>query len=318
MSQDRPHVSVLLNEVLRVLAPGDGELFVDGTFGAGGYSRAILDSADCRVIGIDRDPRAIAFGREMEAEYGGRLTVLEGCYADMDVLLAGIGVTKVDGIALDIGVSSMQIDEADRGFSFNRDGPLDMRMSAEGPTAADVVNTESETELANIIYRLGEERLSRVVAREIVKRRELKLFTSTLELAEAVATVVLPTGKGIHPATRTFQALRIFVNDELGQLSAGLIASERLLSEGGRLAVVSFHSLEDRRVKSFLTKRSAARANPSRHLPPSDDGPASSFKLIKRGAIKAGEEEISANVRSRSARLRGAIRTDAPAMEDEG
>jgi len=317
MSQDRPHISVLLDEVLGVLAPRDGELIIDGTFGAGGYSRAILDAADCRVIGIDRDPRAIAFGREMEAEYNGRLTVLEGCYADMDELLANIGVTKVDGIALDIGVSSMQIDEADRGFSFNKDGPLDMRMSAEGPTAADVVNTESETELANIIYRLGEERLSRAVAREIVKRREVKLFTSTVELAEAVAAVVLPTGKGIHPATRTFQALRIFVNDELGQLSTGLVASEKLLSEGGRLAVVSFHSLEDRRVKSFLTKRSAARANPSRHLPPSDDGPASSFKLIKRGAIKAGGDEISANARSRSARLRGAIRTNAPVMEED-
>jgi len=317
MSQDRPHISVLLDEVLGVLAPRDGELIIDGTFGAGGYSRAILDAADCRVIGIDRDPRAIAFGREMEAEYNGRLTVLEGCYADMDELLANVGVTKVDGIALDIGVSSMQIDEADRGFSFNKDGPLDMRMSAEGPTAADVVNTESETELANIIYRLGEERLSRAVAREIVKRREVKLFISTVELAEAVAAVVLPTGKGIHPATRTFQALRIFVNDELGQLSTGLVASEKLLSEGGRLAVVSFHSLEDRRVKSFLTKRSAARANPSRHLPPSDDGPASSFKLIKRGAIKAGGDEISANARSRSARLRGAIRTNAPVMEED-
>lgn len=317
MTQDRPHVSVLLNEVLNVLAPQDGELFVDGTFGAGGYSRALLEAANCRVIGIDRDPRAITFGREMEKEFDGRLTVLDGCYADMHELLGGIGVSTVDGITLDIGVSSMQIDEAERGFSFNKEGPLDMRMSAEGPTAADVVNNESETELANIIYRLGEERFSRAVAREIIKRREVKLFTSTVELAEAVAAVVLPTGKGIHPATRTFQALRIFVNDELGQLSAGLAASERLLSPGGRLAVVSFHSLEDRRVKSFLTKRSAARANPSRHLPPSDDGASPSFKLTKRGAVKAGAEELAINARSRSARLRGAIRTDALPMEDE-
>ncbi len=316
MAGERPHISVLLDEVLAILAPKDGEVFVDGTFGAGGYSRAILQAANCRVFGIDRDPRAIAFGRKMEAEFEGRLQVLQGPYAEMEKLLADVGVQKVDGVALDIGVSSMQIDEADRGFSFMRDGPLDMRMAADGPTAADVVNTESEAELAKIIFHLGEERRSRAVARVLVERRETKPFTRTVELAEAVASVVRPSGKGIHPATRTFQALRIFVNDELGQLTAGLAASERLLSPGGRLAVVSFHSLEDRRVKKFLSTRSTAHANPSRHLPPSEAGPAASFELIKRGTIKAGTDEISLNPRSRSARLRGAVRTVAQAWED--
>lgn len=316
MTDSRPHISVLLKEVLEILDPKDGEIFVDGTFGAGGYSRAILEAANCTVIGIDRDPRAIAFGREMEAEFEGRLKVLDGCFADMKDLLAAIDVRQVDGVTLDIGVSSMQLDEAMRGFSFMQDGPLDMRMSSDGPTAADVVNTESEEEIAKILFHLGEERRSRAVARVIVEKREVKPFSRTVELADAVATVVRPSAKGMHPATRTFQALRIFVNDELGQLTAGLAASERLLSPGGRLAVVSFHSLEDRRVKQFLSKRSAARANPSRHLPPGEEGPASSFQLIKRGAIKAGTDEISQNPRSRSARLRGAIRTDALAWEE--
>ncbi|GLQ05996.1 16S rRNA (cytosine(1402)-N(4))-methyltransferase RsmH [Sneathiella chinensis] len=316
MAVDKPHVSVLLAEVLDVLAPQAGEIFVDGTFGAGGYSRALLEAADCRVYGIDRDPRAIAFGREMEKEFPGRLKVLEGCYADMEGLLAAEGVSHVDGVTLDIGVSSMQIDEADRGFSFMQDGPLDMRMSGSGPTAADVVNEEGEVELARIIFEYGEERRSRAVARAIVERRSVKPFTRTLELAEVVASVVRTNGKGIHPATRTFQALRIFVNDELGQLTAGLAASERLLSPGGRLAVVSFHSLEDRRVKNFLSKRSAARANPSRHVPLVEDQKPASFSLLKRGAIKAREDEIAINPRSRSARLRGGIRTDAPAWEE--
>ncbi len=313
---DQPHISVLLNEVLGILQPRDNDVFVDGTFGAGGYSRALLEMSACRVYGIDRDPRAIAIGRKMEAEFDGRLQVLEGCYADMEVLLQAAGVNQVDGVTLDVGVSSMQIDEAERGFSFMRDGPLDMRMSDNGPTAADIVNTESEAELARIIFQFGEERRSRAIARVLVERREVKPFERTVELAEAVASVVRPTGKGIHPATRTFQALRIFVNDELGQLAAGLAASERLLNPGGRLAVVSFHSLEDRRVKKFLSVRSSARANPSRHMPPGEEGEVPSFTLVKRGAIKAGEGETSLNPRSRSARLRGAIRTSAPVMED--
>ncbi|MEP3246846.1 MAG: 16S rRNA (cytosine(1402)-N(4))-methyltransferase RsmH [Sneathiella sp.] len=313
---DQPHISVLLNEVLGILQPRDSDVIVDGTFGAGGYSRALLEMSACHVYGIDRDPQAIAIGRKMEAEFDGRLRVLEGCYADMEALLQAAGVSQVDGVTLDVGVSSMQIDEAERGFSFMRDGPLDMRMSDSGPTAADIVNTESETELARIIFQYGEERRSRAIARVLVERREEKPFERTVELAEAVASVVRPTGKGIHPATRTFQALRIFVNDELGQLAAGLAASERLLNPGGRLAVVSFHSLEDRRVKKFLSARSSARANPSRHMPPGEEGEAPSFTLVKRGAIKAGEGETSLNPRSRSARLRGAIRTTAPVMEE--
>ncbi|PHQ69256.1 MAG: 16S rRNA (cytosine(1402)-N(4))-methyltransferase [Sneathiella sp.] len=316
MNNPAPHVSVLLREVIDILSPKDGGIYVDGTFGAGGYSRAILEAADCTVYGIDRDPVAIAFGQKMAAEFDGRLVMLEGCYADMQELLADKGVSAVDGVALDIGVSSMQIDEADRGFSFMRDGPLDMRMSGAGRTAADVVNEESEAELAKIIFVYGEERRSRAIARVVVERRELSPFTSTVELAEAVASVVRPTGKGIHPATRTFQALRIVVNDELGQLVKGLAASERLLTPGGRLAVVSFHSLEDRRVKNFLSARSEGRARPSRHLPVNDEGPAPTFKHIKKGTIKAKADELEINRRSRSARLRGAIRTEAPAWTE--
>ena len=311
-----PHVSVLLREVIDILSPKDGGVYVDGTFGAGGYSRAILEAADCVVYGIDCDPVAIAFGQEMAREFAGRLVMLEGCYADMEALLATKGISSVNGIALDIGVSSMQLDEAGRGFSFMRDGPLDMRMSGEGRTAADVVNEESEAELARIIFVYGEERRSRAIARVVAERREQAPFTRTVELAEAVASVVRPTGRGVHPATRTFQALRIFVNDELGQLVKGLAASERLLTPGGRLAVVSFHSLEDRRVKNFLSARSEGRARPSRHVPVIDEGPAPSFKLINRGAIKARPDELAVNPRSRSARLRGAERTAAQAWTE--
>ena len=314
--QNAPHISVLLREVLDILSPKDGGVYVDGTFGAGGYSRAILESADCKVFGIDRDPLAISIGQEMAKEFGGRLLMIEGCYADMVQLLADQGIDMVDGIALDIGVSSMQIDEAERGFSFMREGPLDMRMSGKGRTAAEVVNEESEAELARIIFVYGEEQRSRAIARAVTERRELAPFKSTVELAEVVASVVRPTGKGIHPATRTFQALRIVVNDELGQLVKGLAASERLLTPGGRLAVVSFHSLEDRRVKKFLSARSEGRARPSRHVPVSDEGPAPTFKLVKRGAFKARADELAVNPRSRSARLRGAIRTAAPAWTE--
>ncbi|MZR32492.1 16S rRNA (cytosine(1402)-N(4))-methyltransferase RsmH [Sneathiella litorea] len=315
-SQDASHISVLLREVMEVLSPKDGGIYVDGTFGAGGYSRAILEAADCQVFGIDRDPLAISKGQKMADEFPGRLIMIEGCYADMEELLAGQGVAAVDGIALDIGVSSMQIDEAERGFSFMREGPLDMRMSGKGRTAAEIVNEESEAELARIIFVYGEERRSRAIARAVAERRELAPFKSTVELAEVVASVVRPTGKGIHPATRTFQALRIVVNDELGQLVKGLAASERLLTPGGRLAVVSFHSLEDRRVKNFLSARSEGRARPSRHVPVSDEGPAPTFKLIKRGTIKARPDELAVNPRSRSARLRGAIRTNASAWTE--
>jgi 16S rRNA (cytosine1402-N4)-methyltransferase len=314
MASDDRHVSVLLEEVLLALAPKDGGVYVDGTFGAGGYSRAILKAANCKVYAIDRDPLARQFADRLGEEFKGRFELLAGCFGDMVSLLAAVGVTSVDGIALDIGVSSMQIDDAARGFSFAKDGPLDMRMSSEGKTAADVVNTEEEGELANIIFRLGEERRSRAVARAIVARRLEKPFETTLDLADLVATIVKKVpGKSIHPATKTFQALRIHVNDELGELARGLLAAESLLVPGGRLAVVSFHSLEDRYVKRFLAERSEGRARPSRHLPEGEAGPAPSFRLLKKGSIKAGKHELENNIRSRSARLRAVERTSAPA-----
>lgn len=312
MTEKSPHISVLLNEVLEILSPQKDEVMVDGTFGAGGYSKAIMAAGPCRLFGVDRDPRAIAIGKTLEEAADGRFLILSGVYGNMQELLQAEGIEKVDGIALDIGVSSMQIDEAERGFSFMNDGPLDMRMSADGETAADVVNTMDKEELVKIIYRYGDERRAHAISNAIVARRETKDFSRTLELADLIATVVKPTGKGIHPATRTFQALRIHVNDELGQLREGLEAAERILAPGGRLAVVSFHSLEDRIVKNFLAERANAKGNPSRHLPMGDTALKPSFELVKRGAIKASKDEIALNTRSRSARLRGATRTDAP------
>ncbi|MEW5727169.1 MAG: 16S rRNA (cytosine(1402)-N(4))-methyltransferase RsmH [Pseudomonadota bacterium] len=316
-SESLPHIPVLLAEVIDALAPRDGATYVDGTFGAGGYTRALLDAADCRVFAIDRDPTAVARGREMEAGLGGRMAMVEGRFGDMDALLATRGVTQVDGVALDIGVSSMQIDQAERGFSFAKDGPLDMRMEKAGPSAADLVNTAGEAELADIIYRYGEERHSRKVARAIVAARKDKPFERTLELAEVVRRVVRASGDGIDPATRTFQALRIAVNDELGELERGLAAAERLLAPGGRLAVVTFHSLEDRVVKSFLKERGGEAARPSRHLPVAGAGPAPTFTLLSRKAVAAGAAELAANPRARSAKLRAAVRTQAPARAQD-
>jgi 16S rRNA (cytosine1402-N4)-methyltransferase len=308
-----PHVSVLLAEVVAALAPVDDGRYVDGTFGAGGYSIAILGAANCRVWGIDRDPGAVARGNELAASHPGRFAMAEGRFGDMDALLAARGVDRVDGVALDIGVSSMQIDEAERGFSFSKDGPLDMRMERSGPSAADLVNHTDETELADIIFRYGEERLSRRVARAIVKARADKPFERTGELAEVVRRVVRGGKDSIDPATRTFQALRIAVNDELGELERGLAAAERILAPGGRLAVVSFHSLEDRVVKGFLKDRSGEAAQPSRHLPQAARGPAPSFTLLHRKAVRPGSDEAARNPRARSAKLRAAIRTEAPA-----
>jgi len=304
-----PHAPVLLREVLKTLSPKDGGVYVDGTFGAGGYTRALLESAQCTVWAIDRDPAARARGEALSQQFPGRLTVLTGCYGDMVALLAGVGVHEVDGVALDIGVSSMQLDEADRGFSFRTDGPLDMRMSQSGPSAADVVNTMDEEGLANVIYQFGEERASRKVARAIVEARAEAPLMRTLQLADVVRRVVRASKDGIDPATRTFQALRIYVNDELGELDRGLAAAESLLKPGGRLAVVSFHSLEDKRVKTFLQSRAGAAPRPSRHLPDQPREEASpTFRLLKRGTIKPSAEELSANPRSRSARLRAAER----------
>ncbi|MFC1674045.1 16S rRNA (cytosine(1402)-N(4))-methyltransferase RsmH [Pseudomonadota bacterium] len=312
----RPHVPVLLKEVLDTLAPRDGGVYVDGTFGAGGYSRAILEAADCTVWGIDRDPNVIAKAKDMEAEFGGRLRVLEGRFGDMAELLNAQGVSGVDGVALDLGVSSMQLDQAERGFSFQSDGPLDMRMEQDGQSAADVVNNFGEEDLANIIYEYGEERKSRWVAHAIVEARAEEPFTRTRQLAEVVRRVVKKSKDGIDPATRTFQGLRIYVNDELGEVDRGLDGAEQLLAPGGRLAVVSFHSLEDKRVKAFLKERSGNLPNPSRYLPQTTEvGPEPTFDLIKKGAIKPGKDECRTNPRSRSSRLRGAIRTQAPAWK---
>ncbi|OEJ67900.1 16S rRNA (cytosine(1402)-N(4))-methyltransferase RsmH [Magnetovibrio blakemorei] len=309
-----PHIPVLLKEVLDTLNPRDGGVYVDGTFGNGGYSRALLESCDCAVWGIDRDPNVIAKAQDMQAEFCGRLNVVEGRFGDMFDLLSAQGVSGVDGVALDLGVSSMQLDQAERGFSFMTDGPLDMRMEQSGPTAADAVNGLGEEELANIIYEFGEERRSRWVARAIIEARAEGEITRTKQLAEIVRKVVKKAKDGIHPATRTFQGLRIYVNDELGEVDRGLSGAEHLLGAGGRLAVVSFHSLEDKRVKGFLNARSGNMPNPSRHIPDtSGDGPAPTFKLLKKGTVKPTAEECKINPRSRSSRLRMAERTDAPA-----
>jgi 16S rRNA (cytosine1402-N4)-methyltransferase len=309
-----PHTPVLLNEVLSALGPRDGAIYVDGTFGAGGYSTAILEAADCRVFGIDRDPLALQPGEQMAEHYHGRLRVMAGCYGEMAKLLADVGIDKVDGVALDIGVSSMQIDDAGRGFSFKADGPLDMRMGHGAEfSAADVVNTLGEEELANILYSYGEERASRRIAAAIVNDRAHKPFTRTTQLAGLIRRIVKKSKGGIDPATRTFQALRIHVNDELGELTRGLKASEQLLSPGGRLAVVSFHSLEDRKVKEFLLARSGQGPLPSRHFPAGDkEVREPSFNLIRRGVIKPSRAETDTNPRARSARLRTAERTRSP------
>ncbi|MFC5355260.1 16S rRNA (cytosine(1402)-N(4))-methyltransferase RsmH [Azospirillum himalayense] len=315
-----PHISVLLNEVVDALSPRDGGVYVDGTFGAGGYSRAILDHAGCRVWGIDRDPEAIARGRQLALAYPGRLEIIEGRFGDMDRLLAEHGVESVDGVALDIGVSSPQIDEPERGFSFRFDGPLDMRMGRDGPTAADVVNTATQDELADIIFHYGEERMARRVARAIIAARLDTPFARTKQLADVVRSVV-PKGKGdaIDPATRTFQALRIHVNDELDELRRGLAAAESLLKPGGRLAVVSFHSLEDREVKTFLKERSSPPPSPSRHAPSlAADARSPSFRLLSRKPIVPTDQEAHSNPRARSARLRAAERTAAPAYPAPG
>lgn len=309
-----PHVPVMLADVLDVLKPRDGGIYVDGTFGAGGYTRAILGSADCAVLAIDRDPSAILRGRALESEFGSRLTLIEGCFGDMERLVRALGHETVDGVVFDVGVSSMQIDQAERGFSFQQDGPLDMRMSGEGPSAADAVNHLDESDLARIIAVYGEEKRARAVARAIVAAREEAELHRTLELAEIVSRVIgrRPQDK-IHPATRTFQALRIFVNDELGELARGLSGAETLLHEGGRLAVVAFHSLEDRIVKRFLVERTGRAGRANRYMPASEEIEPS-FREIAHKARKASEAEIETNVRARSAKLRAAERTGAPAV----
>jgi len=301
-----PHVSVLLREVLENLAIGPGDTVVDGTFGAGGYSRAFL-ATGAKVVAFDRDPTVRRFAAGFPED---RFRLVEARFSEMDAVL---GEGHADGVALDLGVSSMQIDQAERGFSFMQDGPLDMRMGDTGPTAADLVNTAEQDELARIIFVYGEERESRRIARAIVRRREDQPFTRTLELADFVEKALGGRrGAKIHPATRTFQGLRIAVNEELSELEAGLVAAERVLKAGGRLCVVTFHSLEDRIVKAFLSERAGRTPGGSRHAPPAAKGAEPSFRLLFNGARSASEEETKANPRARSAKLRAAVRTEAP------
>lgn len=318
------HAPVMAAEVLAAVAPAPGEVIVDATFGGGGYSRAFLDAADCTVCAIDRDPAAIARGAALVARYAGRLRLLEGAFGDMERLLAAEGVTAVNGVAFDLGLSSFQLAEAERGFSFAKEGPLDMRMGDVGLTAADVVNTASQADLADIFWRFGDEKRSRRIARAIVSARQAAPVETTARLAGIVEEAVGKRGgEKIHPATRVFQALRIYVNDELGQLESGLKAAERLLQPAGRLCVVSFHSLEDRLVKRFLSARSGQAPRGSRHLPSSTEATtpgapaAPSFRLPFKKPQRPGEDEIARNPRARSARLRAAVRTDAPPWETE-
>jgi 16S rRNA (cytosine1402-N4)-methyltransferase len=303
------HVPVLLDEVIAALSPKAGETHVDGTFGAGGYTKAILDTG-ARVIAFDRDPDAIREGSILADESGGRLTLVPERFSRMGEALAERGVEHVDGVTLDIGVSSMQLDRAERGFSFQSDGPLDMRMSQEGQSAADFLNTADEADIADVIYTYGDEPKSRRIARAIVAARPIE---RTGQLAEIVRKALgHKPGMKKDPATRTFQAIRIYLNEELQELEGGLAAAEYVLRPGGRLAVVTFHSLEDRVVKRFLRERSGAVPAASRHLPvQANDGPAPSFEAVAK-PVRAGEAELAANPRARSATLRVARRTSAP------
>lgn len=307
------HLPVLLAEVITALAPKDNEIYVDGTFGGGGYALRVLQAANCKLYGIDRDFDAITRAERM-SEAEPRLVPLLGRFGDMDALLLNNGVAEVDGVMLDIGVSSFQIDQSARGFSFMRDGPLDMRMGQTGPSAKDVVNLMSAQDLTAIIRQLGEERQAKRIANVIVEKRKEQPFETTAQLADCVERAVGGRrGKKTHPATLTFQAIRMYVNDELGELARGLDASERLLRGGGRLVVVTFHSLEDRLVKQFMRTRSGETGGGSRYMPEIEKGPLPSFDLGRRKAIEPSDEETASNPRARSARLRVVTRTDAPA-----
>lgn len=312
-----PHTSVMLDEVVATLAPKDGEVYVDGTFGFGGYTRAFLESADCTVIAIDRDLSAQKRADELRAEFGDRLIFVHGRFGDALELVRAAGFERIDGFVLDIGVSSMQIDQADRGFSFRFDGPLDMRMDrSSGETAADIVNNYEQEDLANLIYKYGEDRKSRIIAKALVAERALAPIDTTTRLAEIIRAVIYKSPKDkIDPATRTFQALRIAVNDELGELERGLASAEELLKEGGRLVVVSFHSLEDGIVKSFLYERAGKTPAPSRYMPASTSEVLPSFALSPKKPLDPSEAETQRNPRSRSARLRGALRTSNPVIK---
>ncbi len=308
-----PHAPVLLAEVIEALAPKAGDVIIDATFGAGGYTRAILErGAD--VVALDRDPTVQPFADAVARDFPDRFQLIRTPFSGLAEAFEESGKAKLDGAVFDIGVSSMQLDQAERGFSFMRDGPLDMRMSDEGETAADIVNTWDHGPLAHIFKLYGDERQSGRVATAILRRRVEQPFTRTLDLAEVVEKALGGRrGAAIHPATRVFQALRIAVNDELGELERGLEAAEATLAPGGRLVVVTFHSLEDRMVKAFLTERTGNAPGGSRHAPVAVETRKPSFDLLFKGAREAGEAELAANPRARSAKIRAAVRTDAPA-----
>lgn len=306
MSEALSHVPVMLDDVLDYISPQDGEVYVDGTFGAGGYTKAILDAADCTVIALDRDVSAQKFAERLQDEYKGRFIFRKAQFGDMRNVLSEIDISSVDGIVLDIGVSSMQLGEAERGFSFRYDGPLDMRMDQEsGSTAADLIESLEEKELAKIIWEYGEERHSRKIARKICQVRENSQIRTTYMLADIVRSCVPGRAKpGLDKATKTFQALRIAVNDELGQLHSVLDASLDVLKEGGRLVVVSFHSLEDRIVKQFIRSQTQKPSSPSRYMPETQDSDQPDFVSLTKKAAMPRESEVGNNPRARSARLR--------------
>jgi 16S rRNA (cytosine1402-N4)-methyltransferase len=311
------HIPVMLAEVLAALAPADGGIYLDGTFGGGGYAAAILDRAACTLYAIDRDPEAIARGAALAARHPGRLHLIQGGFGGMLELLSARGIAALDGVVLDLGLSSFQLDDPARGFSFRFDGPLDMRMGRDGPTAADLVRELPERELADTLFQLGEERLSRRIARAIVAARAEAPIETTARLAAIVRSVVPPDRSGIDPATRSFQALRIRVNDELGQIERALAQAADLLAPGGRLVVVAFHSLEDRLVKRFMAEVAGRAPAPSRHDPrglaaamAGDAAPR--FRLLTPRPLRPGAAETDANPRARSARLRAIQRTAGP------
>ena len=310
------HIPVMAAEMLRALAPREGGVYLDGTFGGGGYAEAILNAAPCTVWAIDRDPQAIARGAGLAARFPGRLHLIQGRFGEMLALLAEVGVTALDGVVLDLGVSSFQIDDPARGFSFRGEGPLDMRMGDHGTTAADLVNTLPERELADILFEFGEERASRRIARAIVAARAEAPIATTGRLASIIHSVLPKDRSGIDPATRSFQALRIRVNDELGEIERALVQATDLLSPGGRLVVVSFHSLEDRIVKRFMTDMAGRAPSPSRHDPRGlATRPSPRFRLITLRPQRPTESEIQVNTRSRSARLRALERLHPSVIE---
>lgn len=306
------HYPVMLSEVLAALCPQVGETYVDGTFGNGGYTEAMLSAADCHVVALDQDPNVAPRADELSSKFKDRFSFIQTAFSKMDAVLPDEGV---DAVVLDIGVSSMQLDQAERGFSFMRSGPLDMRMSQDGPSAADAVNNLPEKDLIRIFQVYGEERRARRAAQFVIRARETGVITTTDGLADIIEQALGRSGK-IHPATRVFQALRIFINDELGELYRGLLAAEKVLRPGGRLIVVSFHSLEDRIVKKFIRKRSELPASGSRYMPEAEAVEFHpSFKAVKRSTVLPSKEELAENPRSRSARLRWAVRTDSDPLK---